>query len=40
MIDQLRDTVARSHRWLLADFAGVLALAAMTLGLLNLPGIV
>ena len=40
MIDQLRDTVLRSRRTLVADFAGVLALAAMTLGLLNLPGIV
>ncbi len=40
MIDQLRDTVLRSRPTLAADFAGVLALAAMTLLLLNLPGIV
>ncbi|MEM1274670.1 MAG: hypothetical protein AAGF88_12695 [Pseudomonadota bacterium] len=37
MIDQLRDTLDRSRRTLLADFVGVLALAAMTLGVLNLP---
>jgi len=40
MIDQLRCTLIRSRRTLVADFAGVLVLAAMTLGLLNLPGIV
>lgn len=40
MIEQLRDTVSRSHRWILGDFVGVLALAAMTLGLLNLPGVI
>lgn len=40
MIEQLRTTIARSGRTLLADFAGVLALAAMTLAVLNLPGLV
>ena len=40
MIYQLRETVLRSRRTLVADFAGVLALAAMTLGVLNLPGLI
>jgi len=37
MIAQIRQILASSRDTLVADFAGVLAIAAMTLGALHLP---
>lgn len=40
MIQQATQVIARSRDTLMYDFAGVVALAAMTLGMLYLPGLV
>ena len=40
MISQIRRIVETSRDSLLYDFAGVLALGVMTIGLLHLPGLV
>lgn len=40
MFSQIRQILETSRDTLLFDFAGVLALGAMTVGLLHLPGLV
>ncbi len=40
MIRQITQILARSRDTLMYDLAGVVALAAMTLGMLHLPGVV
>jgi hypothetical protein len=40
MIAQAKQIVVRSRETLMYDLAGVLALAAMTMGMLLLPGLV
>ena len=40
MMTQIRDILRKSRDSLLYDSAGVLVLAAMTVGLLHLPGLV
>lgn len=40
MIAQIQSILSRSPRTLVTDLAGVLMLAAMTLTVLNLPGVI
>ncbi|WP_438362781.1 hypothetical protein [Nioella halotolerans] len=40
MLAQIRQVLATSHDSLLQDFAGVIAIGVMTLGVLHLPGFI